>query len=187
MYLTTLLPSLHFRSSNKVHDLPMLLGIVKLIDNKKFGIVSDGTMPGLKLGNVLEIYSQFAGHDGTEPLVEDVIEVLKFIGVKDIPVFSTRLVGYHTFREKVFPLFASRLKDSLGTRSVGTAVDFLVPIKSRQYSIANCRGDKLELKLIVKHLVYTKTSTNGLSKTNAAGWKSYERQVRLSSKCKLVT
>ena len=106
--------------------------------------------------------------------------------INDIPLFTNRFIDFQTFKEKVFPIFAESLKRNLGERSAATAVDIFRPIKPRQYSIANRMDGSKHLKLIVKHLSYTKKATEG-SPGSSVDWRSHNRQVRLAQKCKIFS
>jgi hypothetical protein len=182
MYLKAIMPSLHFKSRDGVSDLPMLIGMINLIHPGRFKIDNDGRMTGLKLHDAFALYNELARNDA-DPIMEDVVEILKAIGVKDIPIFSSRLLNFDIFKEEVLPLFVSRLEQDLDWRSTGSAADIFKPIKPRQYSIAKMRNrDTNEIQLIVKHLVYTKKIISGLQESESS-WQSQKRQVMLAAKC----
>ena len=183
-YLSTILPALvisrSYKSNCNCLDLPMLLGIIQMLFGDVFAIGEDGTMQGLKLDEASTLYYQLV-KNGVEPLAEDIVKILYAIGAQDIPLLTDHSVDLVTFESKVFPIFVERLKRNLGARSVATAVDIFRPIKSRTYSIANCR-DGVNLKLMVNRLYYKKEQVKSKSET-IDDWRSQYRQVRLAHKC----
>jgi hypothetical protein len=133
----------------------------------------------MKLPDCKALFAELDAEGGEGPLVEDVVSIIRSMGITEVPLFAQRRVSAEDFEMLFYPLFSQLHRDEQSSAHV---IDLLQPISSRQYSIASLRDEKdaeLSMKLVVSRLSYSKPEIAVGPRPN---WRTSERSAQLAMK-----